>query len=230
MGRKCMSCVNLQLGDIFEHRIYGTYEVISKTKGISTVKFNNTGYTCDYKNSKVVNGEVRDRFYPSVVGIGYLGNPLEKGDNYQNIRRCWTNMLNRCYEWKDRCYEDATVCREWLCFRDFYLWAKDRYIKGYHLDKDIKALNGSKVYSPNTCCFVKPSVNCKEVSKSNGLIFVLSTPFGPYLTDRLQDLAESLNLHPKSLNRLVKGRRETCGKCCLITVIDKRKEFYANIT
>lgn len=230
MSRDYISCINLQVGDIFEHKVYGAYEVISKTKGISTIRFNNTGYTCEYGSAKVVNREVRDRFYPSVVGVGYLGNPLEKSENYRSIRICWTNMLKRCYELKDKCYEDTTVCKEWLCFRDFYIWAKDRYIQGYHLDKDIKSLNGMKIYSPETCCFVKPSVNCKEVSKSNGLIFVLSTPFGPYLTERLQDLAESLNLHHLSLHKLVTGSRKTCGKCCLITVIDKREEFYANIT
>lgn len=76
----------------------------------------------------------------------------------------WHNMIARCYDKTSKMfkyYEDCSVCKEWLLFSNFKRWFDDPengYKDGYHLDKDI-LVQGNKVYSPETCCFVPPQIN-----------------------------------------------------------------------
>lgn len=73
----------------------------------------------------------------------------------------WQNMLKRCYKRehnKDKSYEDATVCEEWLLFSNFKKWMISQNWKGKHLDKDLLK-QGNKVYSPENCIFVSCKIN-----------------------------------------------------------------------
>lgn len=79
-------------------------------------------------------------------------------------------MLLRSYDDKYHekypTYKDVEVCDEWLNFQNFADWcsnqkffdAKDDKERPYHLDKDI-LVRGSKIYSPDTCCFAPSEVN-----------------------------------------------------------------------
>lgn len=77
----------------------------------------------------------------------------------------WHGMLTRCYSKGGEglhYYKDVTVCEEWLDFENFASWMKEQpyaYEDGFVLDKDLTVL-GSRVYSPETCCFVPTQVNC----------------------------------------------------------------------
>lgn len=87
--------------------------------------------------------------------------------------RKWTNMLDRCYsknlQERHPTYKDCTVCDEWLTFSTFAKWFEINNVKGYHLDKDLKA-KGNKTYSPNACLFVPCCINTLLVDceKSRG--------------------------------------------------------------
>lgn len=76
----------------------------------------------------------------------------------------WYGMLTRCYAKGGKglhYYKDVTVCEEWLDFEKFASWMKEQpyaYEEGFVLDKDLTVL-GSRVYSPETCCFVPTQVN-----------------------------------------------------------------------
>lgn len=78
------------------------------------------------------------------------------------FHRAWENMLSRCYNKgfliKKQTYIGCTVCEEWLTFSNFKRWMEQQDWQGKHLDKDI-LFAGNKVYSPETCVFVSPSVN-----------------------------------------------------------------------
>lgn len=89
------------------------------------------------------------------IGINDTNQYTKKNDIYN----CWVNMLNRCYYDKSRpTYKDCSVCDEWLFYSNFHKWAKPRFVKGYHLDKDLNG-KGEKIYSPETCMFVPFIVN-----------------------------------------------------------------------
>lgn len=125
----------------------------------------------EYSNYK--RGNVKNPYYPSVYGVGITGNKYPTWiigtDNHTKEYRAWMNMLIRCFDKKTKerypTYKDATCCKEWLLFENFYEWLhkQENFEKWYvnddwHLDKDI-ILKGNKTYSPETCCLVPYNVN-----------------------------------------------------------------------
>ena len=74
----------------------------------------------------------------------------------------WDAMLQRCYDPKlhkrHPSYEKCTVCDEWLDFQNFAKWFSNNNIEGFQLDKDL-LIQGNKVYSPETCCFIPQEIN-----------------------------------------------------------------------
>ena len=74
----------------------------------------------------------------------------------------WRHMIERCYslkyQEKNHTYNGCTVCREWLYFSSFKRWMETQDWEGKDLDKDI-LLKHNKIYSPETCIFVSPSIN-----------------------------------------------------------------------
>jgi len=121
-----------------------------------------TGYL---QAGNVVRGRVKDMLSPSVQGIGFLGAgdaPTRDGRTGHPIYVAWCGMFERCYSEKYHLtrptYRGCSVAEDWHNYQVFYKWAVTRYRKGYHLDKDI-LVQGNKVYSPYTCCFVPQAVN-----------------------------------------------------------------------
>lgn len=78
-------------------------------------------------------------------------------------RSIWKSMMNRCYDPKGKAYSryggsGVVVCKEWKEYDNFLVWFKDNYIEGFALDKDL-LVNGNKIYSPDTCVFIPPTLN-----------------------------------------------------------------------
>jgi len=76
--------------------------------------------------------------------------------------RVWQSMLERCYsaKYQERypTYKGCTVLEEWHTFSNFRAWMVTQDWEGKQLDKDL-LFEGNKLYSPDTCVFVTPSVN-----------------------------------------------------------------------
>lgn len=76
--------------------------------------------------------------------------------------RVWNDMLARGYSQrvkeKKPTYRDVSVCKEWHRFSNFKAWMEKQPWENMHLDKDLKCL-GSRVYSPENCCFIPPKIN-----------------------------------------------------------------------
>ena len=74
----------------------------------------------------------------------------------------WHGMLERSfsdrYKSKYPSYRDVSCVEEWLKFSNFRSWVLTQQWEGLELDKDI-LVEGSKIYSPETCCFVPKEVN-----------------------------------------------------------------------
>ena len=70
------------------------------------------------------------------------------------IRRCYSEY----YKKHGPTYKVCSVCEEWRYLSNFKKWFDKNYKEGCHLDKDI-LVQGNKVYSPDTCCFVPQYVN-----------------------------------------------------------------------
>jgi hypothetical protein len=96
------------------------------------------------------------------IGVNDYEYPIQSNGVMLTSYAKWKSMLQRCYSEKyvnrRKCYVGCSVCDEWLRFSNFKRWFDKNYVEGYYLDKDI-LVNGNKVYSPETCCFVPHEIN-----------------------------------------------------------------------
>lgn len=98
-----------------------------------------------------------------VHGIGITDIPEKINNITQPYYTRWHCMLIRCYYIKEQetrniSYIGCSVCEEWHLLSTFKKWYDINYIDGYVLDKDI-LIDGNKVYSPETCCFIPQHLN-----------------------------------------------------------------------
>lgn len=116
-----------------------------------------------------IKGKVKNPYYKSVQGIGYVGEGKYKTNiNGKNTPQyiIWTHMLKRCYNIKYQqtrpTYKGCTVDKGWHNFQNFAEWYDENYYEIANermcLDKDI-LIKGNKVYSPDTCIFVPEFIN-----------------------------------------------------------------------
>ena len=145
------------------------------------VRFEN-GYLTKTDYNSFKKGLIRNRFAPSVWGVGIIGE-LKSGENYQHTKEymTWKRMLERCFsdKWKTKYphYKDTTCCEEWFYYPNFYNWIinqenYDEWLHGKYwaLDKDI-IKKGNQIYSPDNCCLVPQYVNqlfTKSRTNKNG--------------------------------------------------------------
>lgn len=129
------------------------------------IKFLSTGFESAVQASQIRTGKVRDRLYPSVYGVGYIGKGEYKAKvNNKNTKsyQVWFDIIRRSYSPKQQekqpTYKGCTVSKVWHNFQNFAEWFELNYIEGYHIDKDIKA-KGQKVYGPDFCSFVTQAEN-----------------------------------------------------------------------
>jgi len=92
------------------------------------------------------------------IGIPDVDYPVAKCPFYNR----WKDMLKRCYSQKylkkQPSYLGSSVCEEWKYLSNFKRWMEIQDWEGKHLDKDL-LYPGNKIYSPNTCIFISPSLN-----------------------------------------------------------------------
>lgn len=118
---------------------------------------------------KLKNGNIKNPYYPSIYGKGYLGVGIYKPTNKGKMNKSyhiWHDMLERCYDEKHHLehpsYVGCSVDNSWLCFQVFAKWHEENYqdlnnIK-LELDKDLM-IKGNKLYSPNTCKLIPKYAN-----------------------------------------------------------------------
>lgn len=160
-------------------RIDRTGEIRTNTQGykMKIIAYrSNRDIDVQFENGKCVKtnyqtfkrGKIKNRTYPSVYGIGYIGNTIIM--NNKKIKKSysvWSHMISRCYNKNDREYNiygnnRCVVYSEWHCYATFEKWYDENYyeIDGekMHLDKDI-LIKGNKIYSPKGCVIVPQEIN-----------------------------------------------------------------------
>lgn len=165
---------------IFHSETYGPYKVLNEPdvsvpsrKQRVDIKFVNTGSVRKgVLLSMVRGGVVRDLYYKSVCGVGYIGegkySPMEEcGLVKKAVYEDWIDMLKRVYAPSRRkCHKTYReygifVCDEWHNFQNFAEWYyKYPYNResNWALDKDLKKI-GNKMYGPETCSYIPQRVN-----------------------------------------------------------------------
>lgn len=203
----------LDTAKIYTSKNSGDFEVIEyKNSKSIRVRFVRTGYECFVQDSQIRSGYVKDRFYPSVYGVGFIGVGRYKpssGNKNTKAYSIWSNMLKRCYCHKTQrrqpTYKGCTVCVEWHNYQNFAKWFEVNYIKGLHLDKDIRS-QGEKVYSPETCMFVTCAKN-NEKARAKG--YKMTSPDGSVVNVyNMKDFCRDNGLNDSHMCAVYYGKRK----------------------
>lgn len=179
-------------------------------------------------------GEVKNPYHPCVYGVGCLGlmsdgnKPIVKV-NGKSTRECelWRGMLQRCYSdkfhEKNPTYRDCEVAERWLVFANFLedlpsvdgfeLW-RDNPNQRIALDKDSK-VEGNKVYSLDTCCFISNVDNVKERLNRCGLpnqpkkIMAVSLTKNKVIVFQSMKQAEKLGFNHSAISECCNDKRKS---------------------
>jgi len=182
-------------GSVFNSNNYGKFKIITELdsknkKRQFLIEFLLTKHKTKASIREIVNGEVKDIYYPKIYGVASIGNANKKGN--EKIYNIWINIIARCYNQQNKAYrfygaKNVKVSTEWLIFQNFL---KDvaklkgfqniaEKVEKYELDKDI---NGDgQLYSKESCVWVLKSTNnyymLKENNKSSyiGVCFLKKT-------------------------------------------------------
>ena len=135
------------------------------------IQFVNTGFETVATLDNIRKGNVKDRYSPSVYGVGILGNKYPTKINGRNTKEyvLWTSMLQRCYsdthKKKYPTYEVCEVSDNFKSYEYFYEWCHKQIGFGnngngnpFQLDKDL-LIKGNKVYSEDSCVFLPQEIN-----------------------------------------------------------------------
>ena len=173
-------CKSTSSGDfkILKYNDYGNVEI----------QFINTGFETIATLGNIKNGNVKDRYLPSVYGVGIIGTKYPSEVNRVKTKEyeLWCNMLRRCYsdsfKKKQPTYEGCEVGDKFKSYEYFYEWCHKQIGFGvdgngnpFHLDKDL-LVKGNKVYSEDSCVFLPQEINNiltkREVLRGKHLIGV----------------------------------------------------------
>ena len=224
-----------EVGKIYSSNRYGDYCVIEKyTYGKYKIQFVQTGFVKTVTHATLLEGTVRDPYYPIYYGVAFTGDISTK--NCQREFRIWRAMIGRCYDINNSNYctygsNGITVCDRWLCFENFLEdistldgYDKELFDKGkIELDKDIKYKGfGSKQYGPDSCMFV-PAVDNFQEMLSRRKQKTSSKYIG---VTKLKDGKWQASISYKSKNIYI-GRYNTETEAHL-AYIKKHKELYGN--
>lgn len=157
----------IKIGDIFKtNQGYSVIVIeIKNLKNITVQFIDKHSYITTVQQGSLKSGGIRNPYFKSVRGVGFLG----VGDFKTHINRkatreyaAWIGMFNRCYSKSsdNPTYKGCSVASEWHNFQDFAEWYTNHrfYGLGYHLDKDL-LVRGNKVYSSEFCDLVPVEVN-----------------------------------------------------------------------
>lgn len=157
---------------ILQSRSYGEFKVLKYNNAFDVeIEFLLTGYKTSVQLSNVKIGSVRDPYYPTVYGVGYMGEGLYKSRPTSKGPQCrcykvWKEMIGRCYCDKVSSYINysaygVTVCPEWHNYQNYAEWYyKNCPDESYCVDKDF-LYKGNKIYSPDTCSFIPEEINAQ---------------------------------------------------------------------
>ena len=131
------------------------------------VQFLKTGFETTVELGSIRNGKVKDRYLPSVYGVGVIGDkyPSKVSGVQTKEYDLWYSMLRRCYsdnsKKKNPTYEGCEVSENFKSYEYFYEWCHKQVgfnNKDWQMDKDL-LVKGNKVYSESTCVFLPSEIN-----------------------------------------------------------------------
>lgn len=214
------------IGKRFSTKSYGDFTVLEETdkrknkEVIYKILFE-TGNYGFYGRKAILQGAIKNTYFPSVAGVGFTGDIVEPSKHFLYYR--WKSMLQRCYQVNYFCYHNYggkgfIVQESWKNFENFIEDVKT--LKGYdeelvkngilELDKDI-INREAKLYGIETCSWVSFKENTQErtdrFSKEISATNVCSNLKFQY--KNLTEAGRALNLNSTSISAVLRGKFKT---------------------
>lgn len=173
----CKNCEGL----VFKSKKYGLFKIIKyKNRSDIEICFEETGYRTKCHLSDIRSGLVKDRWFPSVFGVGYIGDKYPTAYTNKDGKRIkvlqystWLALLGRCYSEEESrkyfSYRNCVASENFKSYEYFYEWCTSQIgfgREGFRLDKDL-LVKGNKVYGENTCIFLPNEVNLALISRKD---------------------------------------------------------------
>ena len=156
------------VGNVFKSLNSGDFKVLKYNDSYNVeIQFLKTGYEATVHLVQVKSGEVKDKYLPSVYGVGILGTKYQAKINGVITKEydLWHSMLQRCYsdnsKKKNPTYEGCEVSDKFKSYEYFYEWCNKQIgfsNQSWQLDKDL-LIKGNKVYSEDSCIFIPKEIN-----------------------------------------------------------------------
>ena len=164
------------VGKVCKSKSSGDFKILKyNDKKNVEIQFLKTGFETTVELGSIRNGGVKDRYLPSVYGVGVIGDkyPSKVNGVLTKEYKLWTSMLVRCYSTtlkKQRpTYEGCEVSDNFKNYEYFYEWCHKQIgfgNEGWHLDKDL-LVKGNKAYSEDSCVFIPTEINSLLVKREN---------------------------------------------------------------
>lgn len=159
----------IEVGDVFNTKEGDKVEVVEYVKATKiVVKHRYRGHFTSVSADRLRKGMIKNPYWPSVFGVGYLGvgeHKTSEGGRHTPHYKSWQRMLQRAYcpqyQAKHPTYRGMGVCPDWHNFQTFSTWWEEQPNagrKGFTLDKDL-IVGGNKEYGPKVCSFVPQEMN-----------------------------------------------------------------------
>ena len=156
------------VGNVFRSLNSGDFKILKYNDTTNVeIQFLKTGFETSARLDHVKSGKIKDRYMPSVYGVGIVGNkyPIKVNDVQTKEYGLWKSMLRRCYsdnfKKKNPTYKDCEVSDKFKSYEYFYEWCNKQIgfgVDGFEIDKDL-LIKGNKDYSESTCVFIPQEIN-----------------------------------------------------------------------
>ena len=168
------------VGKVCKSKSSGDFKILKyNDKKNVEIQFLKTGFETTVELGSIRNGGVKDRYLPSVYGVGVIGDkyPSKVNGVLTKEYKLWTSMLVRCYsddfKKKQPTYEGCEVSDNFKNYEYFYEWCHKQIGFGndgngnpFQLDKDL-LIKGNKAYSEDSCVFIPTEINSLLVKREN---------------------------------------------------------------
>lgn len=233
----------LEINHIYNSKKYGDFKILNiKSNKDIHIKFITTGYEKHYSFKNIINDNIKDRYFPSVYGVGFLGEGKYNTSGIcSKMYRLWISILRRCYDINQTYYylyggKGVTVDKHWHNFQNFCEdiqklenydeWINKKSAYDWTFDKD-KYSKEYKVYSKDTCWFT--DMRTQNLLQNTKKIFGYIEGKKLLEFNNIDDAANYLNISNKSVSNCLTHQKKSAGKVSGNPVVLRYEDDYKNI-